>query len=984
MSDAKPLNLLALKYQALAVGALGVGAALVSEVFASSVGASGLIHPVWHGLYSPADAWKLLSNLDRNCIVQPAIAHFHNTTVTWVKPMSETHCPHAAAIASLNTRLAPWAAAALAPPLGFLGAASAAAKIKPGGRVLPGPKRGKGHVSICIGKSTGALWQLGLDTGLKRKQKVWLTDANLSQDMLVVGGKGVGKALAVDTRIVTPTGFRLIGDIRVGDQVIGRNGKPTTVLGVYPQGVKPGYRVTFSDGVSTICCDEHLWAVSTGKSRFATPEYNEWRHDLRKLQGKVSMDYRPRPGTCKQIAVRSLAEIRERMAKGYRPETNGRMSIPLTEPVEFEARQAPLDPYLLGVLIGDGCMSLDHGTSISSADQFVIDEVSAALASTGTEAVYAGQYDYRIVKTTRVKGTRNPVSAVIRGLGLQVPSYEKFIPEEYKFSDVKTRIAVLQGLFDTDGSASKACVDFSTTSKQLADDVVFMVQSLGGLASMVPRITSYTHKGEIRKGRVSYRIHARLDSGFIPFRLPRKIQAYRVRTKDPVLRHIERIEPVGDREMVCIAVDAPDHLYVVDGFVVTHNTSLLNAYFLQAFKQGCGGLFLNVKGDYDYVLRKLAKRAGRTIRTIGIDGESVNLMDGVTPQMASTYIQTSLRLVDKGHNATFWSNIASNLSRGVLRLLSYFKEFYTLPGLRRFLFDKEFREFILTQVSEAQERLKVKYPTVTDKALREEIKADDLNMASGLREIDEFNNENPEVQRGVLTQLSQILSGMCEPEMEEAFFNTSETAVPFDLRDTYEKATIFVINAPMAFYGASARAAQAWVKFRFYSTMDQRRVLMRKGEANSETIVIFGVDEVQSTMTVDENTSLSDDQWLATSRDTKTACVWATQSIPALRKAAGGVDSCDAVMANLRHQMFFRSEDIKTVRDVLDLMGTAKEKKESTSKGKGGKSTSESEETRAVAHAGTARKLKRGQAFFLADIDGESADDIIETRRVYA
>jgi phosphate starvation-inducible PhoH-like protein len=367
-----------------------------------------------------------------------------------------------------------------------------------------------------------------------------------------------GRAQPLDRKVLTPDGFRPIGELDVGDLVIGSDGLPTPVLGVFPQGRKEVYRLVAQDGASTICCAEHLWAVSTAADRRA---------------GRGSR----------------VLETRE-MGGRLRAAHQHRFELPLvSKPVEFVPREVPLDAYALGLLLGDGCVTTSTTPSFTTADR----ELALALemALPGIELVQKGRYDFVLRHGGRGGVVvANPVTSVLRDLRLAgARSSTKFVPEIYLHNSSAVRLAVLQGLLDTDGGpvtqAGRTCrVQYSTTSPQLRDDVLFLVRSLGGVAYVRTREAAGRPPGRAHGRKVNFRNDAfvldiRLPADVAPFRLTRKAATYvAFGGGGRPTRFVDRIEPAGQADTVCIQVGAQDSLYVTDDFLVTHNT--LNDAFI--------------------------------------------------------------------------------------------------------------------------------------------------------------------------------------------------------------------------------------------------------------------------------------------------------------------------------------------------------------------------------------------------------------------
>ena len=231
-----------------------------------------------------------------------------------------------------------------------------------------------------------------------------------------------GRAQPVDAPVLTPDGYRRIGDLQVGDLVTGSDGQATPVLGVYPQGRKEVFRVKTQDGATTVCCGEHLWSVST-------------------------------PDTRRRGAPPKVLETRD-MIGHLRAAHQHRYELPLvSQPVAFPAQEVPVDPYALGLLLGDGCITISTTPSFSTSDIELALYLEMALD--GIQLVHTGGYDYTLRNLHGGRGglrVENPATAVLRELGLAgTRSSTKFVPDVYRFNTAGVRLAVLQGLLDTDG-----------------------------------------------------------------------------------------------------------------------------------------------------------------------------------------------------------------------------------------------------------------------------------------------------------------------------------------------------------------------------------------------------------------------------------------------------------------------------------------------------------------------------------------------------
>lgn len=356
-----------------------------------------------------------------------------------------------------------------------------------------------------------------------------------------------GRAETLDSLLVTPNGLVPMGDIKINDFVIGSNGKPIKVTGVYPQGKKKIWKINFTDKTFVKCSEDHLWSTMT---------LNEKRHN-------------------KGYSVKITKDIIETIKNKHNQKIH-RMPE-LTGVVQFEPREISINPYLLGLMLGDGYIGRSD-LNLSTNDQEII-EICKTILPEGMTINQKSKYDYDIIFDQH---KRNPLSTEFKKYSLVgKKSHNKFVPEDFKINSEEVRLEVLRGLMDSDGSVfverrtNKVRTQFYSVSYQLAQDVMFLVRSLGGFAYYRKRefdeSDSHLYKGRIiRHTQPSYVVDIRMNQN--PFKLKRKAEKYENGVKTPYVKLIASAEFVGEEECQCISVDATDRLYLTNGFNITHNT----------------------------------------------------------------------------------------------------------------------------------------------------------------------------------------------------------------------------------------------------------------------------------------------------------------------------------------------------------------------------------------------------------------------------
>lgn len=367
-------------------------------------------------------------------------------------------------------------------------------------------------------------------------QKAGILYAAERRDTLIADPPGLGKGHPLWVKVLTPTGWRAVGDLNVGDPIIGSDGRAHTVTGVYDKGVLPTYRVEFNDGASVHVDGDHLWTVR---------------------RRKESNGYQP--------AWETL-ETRELISRAYPGglHTN-KIEIPMVNAVEYvdNTDDLPLDPYVIGALLGDG--SLHHRAYFSNIDEGVLQEMRARLPEGYILRPTGCGCDYRITRHDAKAGQPNLVINALRQLGVWgTGSDDKAIPNCYKLAPPLWRADLLAGLMDTDGYISKdGTMQFSSNSRQLRDDVVELVQSLGGTAKRSEKTSA--------SGKPHY--ITTLNPATCPFlAASKKIKRWAPRVKYRPKRLFKSITLAGEEPVRCISVSAPDQLYVTEDYIVTHNT----------------------------------------------------------------------------------------------------------------------------------------------------------------------------------------------------------------------------------------------------------------------------------------------------------------------------------------------------------------------------------------------------------------------------
>lgn len=340
--------------------------------------------------------------------------------------------------------------------------------------------------------------------------------------------------------VLTPTGFVEMGSLKVGDLVMNPCGDPCKVIEIIEQGEQEVWEIELQDGRKVRCGKNHLWSTlnsTRGKLHIKTTE----EYSKLKLQqgspGKYCYPYK----------------------------------LPSINPLHFNQTAPLVDPYVMGVLLGDGYIC---GTQIrfSTDDQQIVDILTEKLPNYSIKKV-DDRFAYVILSHDK---TKHQLGRYLKQYGVRVKAENKFIPDDYKYADVNTRLELLQGLMDTDGSSSSTgSCNFVSTSERLIDDLIFICRSLGircRKSKMIPGRTDVDFGNGYKSDTLPH-WEVCITTEEPIFKLERKLQNLRHREYKYNSIGIKAVRNLGYKEKQrCIRVDHDNQLYITRDFVVTHNS----------------------------------------------------------------------------------------------------------------------------------------------------------------------------------------------------------------------------------------------------------------------------------------------------------------------------------------------------------------------------------------------------------------------------
>jgi hypothetical protein len=399
-----------------------------------------------------------------------------------------------------------------------------------------------------------------------------------------------GKAMRHGEPVLTPKGWKSIEELIIGDEVFDGDGAITEVIGVYPQGERDIYRLNFDDGSFIDADGDHLWVT-----------LRRWDSATFKKGDEYIL-------TTKEM-------IQE---YGEQPLVYKRWRIPCCPVLQIERKDVDVDPYTMGAILGDAHIAANGSVTFTTADKEVLEYLVCDRISD-----LASRYAYGL----------NGLTASMRKYRLEGKLFDsKSVPNDYKFNCYETRLQVLRGLMDTDGWIEKdKCCYYASGSINLAEDVAFLVRSLGGNAKITKKATPFYVNNQGVKIYCSNSYKVTVISPVNPFRLTRKAGQWRSKYRTSFDRYVHSIEKIDRDQATCIVVKSDRHTFLAKNHIVTHNSLVALQSFVGA--PLAPGLIQEV-GYFDDNNGVMVRASGTTLQFVVRSFTTGSVIENVVNQSA--------------------------------------------------------------------------------------------------------------------------------------------------------------------------------------------------------------------------------------------------------------------------------------------------------------------------------------------------------------
>ncbi|WP_371381853.1 type IV secretory system conjugative DNA transfer family protein [Sporomusa aerivorans] len=427
-------------------------------------------------------------------------------------------------------------------------------------------------------------------------------------------------------------------------------------------------------------------------------------------------------------------------------------------------------------------------------------------------------------------------------------------------------------------------------------------------------------------------------------------------TSTGILYKRKHFTGISEKMKVDLSIpDAAQNIVVIGGIGAGKTTRIMQPLLVQTLNQDCGGLIFDVKGDFCQAVDVLAAKAGREVEIIGVHGRGINLLAGLSPEMASSFLKSAFYLSGGAHGDPFWIDTAVELCRNSFGVLSFVPGHYTLEGLYSYIFRPEDRERFMmlaqenTDITEQEKRLLRTYLEYYDMI---------------------YMNMGDKTIQGVNASVAQVLSPFQHPALVDSFCKESTGSANIE---EVINGKIFLVDLPISQWGIGAKVIYTLIKLRFFNVMQSRPV---RKELNQERPVFFMCDEYQDIISASKS-GLSDLNFWDKSRSAKCIGIISSQSLNSFRSAIGDRALADTVLQNFRQKIFFRTEDADTIQYMEKLAGVAEVERLASG------STHAQISDMSTVDAALIRALGENYAIGFFNIDGRAADDVILLKPLY-
>ena len=417
--------------------------------------------------------------------------------------------------------------------------------------------------------------------------------------------------------------------------------------------------------------------------------------------------------------------------------------------------------------------------------------------------------------------------------------------------------------------------------------------------------------------------------------------------------------------------DAAQNILILGAIGSGKTTCAMHPLLMQLIDQDCGGLIFDIKGDFQNAVLSIAEALNREIIIIGGNHNTMNLLAGLTPEVASSFLKSIFTLNSPYQNDTFWLDTAVELCRNTLGILSFVPKHYSLNGLYSYLFDLEACIAIDDKITQLQQNLDVK----------------EKRLLTAYWQYHEkiFDKFDEKVKAGVNATIAQVLSPFNHPHLVDTFCTENQSNVTME--DVLNGA-IYLVDMPLSVWGLGGKVVYTLIKLRFFNVMQQR---VTQAEWNQERPVFFMCDEFQEIVSANKD-GISDLNFWDKSRSSKTIGIISAQAVSSFYAAIGNHDVANALLQNFRQKLCFKTEDATTLNYFHSLADKVEVTRKTHSKTTGssrqknsfGKSSESDSNTENLTYADKSvldaqlfRSLHPGQSLALLSIKGKSMDDVV-------